>query len=126
MKKPNNRTIYKYQISPQVTLQTFNEFKSHLLFNDSICPYKSLIAEAVVQGVVLKSFSSKISQNSRIVSCHILFFDKVADLRPATLLKNRLWHDYFPANFEKFLRTSFLKRTPPVVASAIATSVRVI
>ena len=37
-----------------------------------------------------------------------LFFDKVAGLRPATLLKKRLWHRCFPVNFVKFLRTSFL------------------
>ena len=30
-------------------------------------------------------------------------------LRPATLLKKRLWHWRFPVNFEKFLRTSFLQ-----------------
>ena len=35
-------------------------------------------------------------------------------LRPATLLKKRLWHRYFPGNFVKFLR---LHRTPLVVAS---------
>ena len=40
--------------------------------------------------------------------CQGLFFNKVAGLRPATLLKKRLWHRCFPANFTKFLRTSFL------------------
>ena len=29
----------------------------------------------------------------------------------ATLLKKRLWHRYFPANFLKFLRTSFVRNT---------------
>ena len=29
-------------------------------------------------------------------------------LRPATLLKKRLWHRCFPVNIAKFLRTSFL------------------
>ena len=29
-------------------------------------------------------------------------------LRPATLLKKRLWHRCFPENFSKFLRTAFL------------------
>ena len=29
-------------------------------------------------------------------------------LRPATLLKKKLWHRYFPVNFTKFLRTPFL------------------
>ena len=37
-----------------------------------------------------------------------LFFDKVADLRLATLLKKRLWHRCFPMHFVKFLRTPFL------------------
>ena len=35
-------------------------------------------------------------------------FNKVAGLRPATLLKKRLWHRCFPLNFAKFLRTPFL------------------
>ena len=37
-----------------------------------------------------------------------LFLNKVAGLnrlRPATILKKRLWHECFPVNFEKFLRT---------------------
>ena len=40
-----------------------------------------------------------------------LFFNKVAGLRPATLLKKRLWHRCFPVNFMKFLRTPFLQNT---------------
>ena len=36
--------------------------------------------------------------------CQSLFFNKVAGLRPATLLKKRLWHRCFPVNFVKFLR----------------------
>ena len=32
-------------------------------------------------------------------------------LRPATLLKKRLWHRCFPVNFAKFLRTPFLQNT---------------
>ena len=32
-------------------------------------------------------------------------------LRPATLLKKRLWHKFFVVNFVKFLRASFLKNT---------------
>ena len=36
-----------------------------------------------------------------------LFFNKVAGLRPAFLLKKRLWQRFFPVNFVKFLRTPF-------------------
>ena len=32
-------------------------------------------------------------------------------LRPATLLKKRLWYGCFPVNFAKFLRTPFLQNT---------------
>ena len=37
-----------------------------------------------------------------------LFFNNVAGLTPATLLKKRLWHRCFPVNFGKFLKTLFL------------------
>ena len=43
--------------------------------------------------------------------CWSLFFNKVAGLKPPTLLKKRLWHRCFPVNFAKFLRTP-LYRTP--------------
>ena len=43
--------------------------------------------------------------------CKSLFFNKVAGLRPAILLKKRLWHRRFPVNFAKFLGTSFLQNT---------------
>ena len=40
-----------------------------------------------------------------------LFFNKVAGIKPATLLKKRLWHRCFPVNLAKFLRISFLWNT---------------
>ena len=43
--------------------------------------------------------------------CQSLLFNKVAGLRPATLLKKRLWHKPFPVNFAKLLRTPFLQNT---------------
>ena len=43
--------------------------------------------------------------------CQRFFFNKVAGLRSATLLKKRLWHRCFPVNFAKFLRTAFLQNT---------------
>ena len=45
-----------------------------------------------------------------------LFFDKVVGLRPATLLRKRLWHRCFPVNFVKFLRNTFFHKTPLVAA----------
>ena len=43
----------------------------------------------------------------KIQLCQSLFFNKVAGLRPATLLKKRLRHRCFAANFSKFVRTPF-------------------
>ena len=40
-----------------------------------------------------------------------LFFNKVTDLRPATLLKKRLWHRCFLMSVVKFLRAPFLQNT---------------
>ena len=54
---------------------------------------------------VLKTFTKFTGKDL----CQSLFFNKVAALRPATLLKNRLWHRCFPVNFVTFLRTLFLK-----------------
>ena len=45
-------------------------------------------------------------------------FNKVAPLKPVTLLKKRLWHSCFPVNFATFLRTLFY-RTPPLAASGL-------
>ena len=43
--------------------------------------------------------------------CQSLFFNKVAGLRPATLLKKRPWYRRFTVNFAKFLRTPSLQNT---------------
>ena len=51
----------------------------------------------------MKKIFLKISQNSQENTC--------ARVRPATLLKKRLWHRCFPVNFAKVLRTSFLQNT---------------
>ena len=51
--------------------------------------------------------------------CQSLFFNKVAGIRPATLLTKRLWYRCFPVNFAKFLRILFY-RTPPVATFVLA------
>ena len=51
--------------------------------------------------------------------CKSYFFNKIAGLRPATLLKKRLWHRRFPVNTVKFLRTPFLQNTSGLQLLAI-------
>ena len=51
----------------------------------------------------------EISQNSQENTCARVSF--LIKLRPATLLKKRLWQRCFCINFAKFLRTPFLQDT---------------
>ena len=60
--------------------------------------------EVLCKKGVLRNFTKFTGKNL----CLSLFFNKVTDLRPATLLKKRLWHRRFPMNFVKFLRAPFL------------------
>ena len=43
--------------------------------------------------------------------CNSLFFNKVADLSPATLLEKKLWNRCFPVNFRNLLEIPFLQNT---------------
>ena len=67
-------------------------------------------SKAVTQKCSVKQVLLETSQNSRENTCaRFSFFNKVAGLRSATLLKKRLWHGCFPVTFAKFIRTPFLK-----------------
>ena len=58
-------------------------------------------SELFCQKGVLKNFA-------KFTGKHLyqsLFFNKVVGLRPAALLKRRLWRRCFPVNFAKFLKT---------------------
>ena len=69
------------------------------------------VSELVAQRccVIWKVFFEISKKFIRKHLCQSLFYNKIAGLRPATLLKKRLWVRCFPTNFEKFLRTSFLQ-----------------
>ena len=66
------------------------------------CLYKNLCGEPAL-GSVRTSRSSH-----RRCSVRKVVLRNFAGLRPATLLKKRLWYRCFPVNFAKFLRTPFL------------------
>ena len=70
--------------------------------------------EVFCKKFVLKNFT-KIHRKTPVPES---FFNKIAGLKPATLLKKRLWHRCFPVNFVKYLITPITYyRTPPVTAS---------
>ena len=63
--------------------------------------------EVFYKKVVLRNFSKL----TRKHLCQSPFFNKVAGLKPETLLKERFWHRCFPVNFAKFLNHLFLQNT---------------
>ena len=89
---------------------TTRYYLSVLLYIQHLLPHHHCyFSEAVVWRCIIKTVFLEISQKfSGKYLCQSLFFNKVAGLRPASLLKKRLWHRCFPVNFAKFLRTPFV------------------
>ena len=56
---------------------------------------------------VLRNFT----KFTRKYLCQTLFFNKVAGMRPATLLKKRLWHRCFSVNFDRFFKIPVWRKT---------------
>ena len=69
--------------------------------------FRSSRPEVFCKKSVLKNFTKFTGKHL----CQRLFFNKVAGLRAATLLKKRHWQRCFPVNFTKFIRTPFLQNT---------------
>ena len=82
----------------------YRKVKLRLLANNASLRSSRRELFSVRKGV-LKNFTKFMGKHL----CLVLFFNKVAGLRPAAVLKNRLWHRCFPVNFVKFLRTPFLQ-----------------
>ena len=75
--------------------------------NKAISIIRSSHRRCSVKKGVLRNFAKFTGKHL----CQSVFFNKVAGLRPATLLKKRLWYRCFPVKFAKFLRTPFLQNT---------------
>ena len=68
-------------------------------------PCRSSYRRFIIKKVVLKNIEKFRERHL----CQSLFFNKVAGLWLATLLKKRLWHRCFPVKFAKFLRHLFCR-----------------
>ena len=95
------------------------EFTDQIKLFFAYLPFRSSRLEVLCKKGALTNFAKFTGKDL----CRNLFFDKVASLRPATLLKMRLRQRGFPMNFAKFVRTSFsieqryLYRAIPAAAS---------
>ena len=70
--------------------------------------YRSIHRRCYVYKSVLRNFAK--FTGKRLYQS--LFFIKITGLRPAALLKKRIWRRCFPVNFAKFPRKTFLQNTP--------------
>ena len=105
--KPAEKKKERKPPKPCHNQETCSKFETESESSDS-----QSLAEAVIRRYSLKKVFFKISRNSQENTCaRVSFFNKVAGLRPATLLKKRLWHRCFPVNFAKFLRNLFSQNT---------------
>ena len=93
--------------------QSLNIFaKSSILDFCLVSEHTFALLLVVIMKMAADKNLSKFHANSQKNTCvRVSFFNKVAGLKPATLLKKRLWHRCFLVNFEKFLRAPFY-RTP--------------
>ena len=84
--------------------------------------YGSSRPEVFCKKSVLRNFTKFTGKHL----CQSLFFNKIAGLSPAALLRKRLWHRCFPVNFAKFLRTPFFTehiRSLPLIIKLFAKTV---
>ena len=110
--------------------RNFLDVFEHVLLRTELLAFLTLMnhkllkqpPEVLYKNGVLKNFTKFIGKHPceslnnltkfiRKYLCQHLFFNKVADQRPATLFKKGLSHRLFPVNFVKFLRISFLQNT---------------
>ena len=92
--------MLQFRIMSRVTIQESEEY----LKSSNALEYR----EAVVRRCSVNEVFLEISQNSQENTCARVSFSIKLKAVPATLLKKRLWHRWFPVNFAKFLRTPFL------------------
>ena len=59
---------------------------------------EAVVRRCLIKIGILKNFAKFTGKQL----CQSLFFNKIAGLRPTTLLKKRTWHRCFPVNFAKF------------------------
>ena len=85
--------------------ELFQKLLLTLLFSAS----RSSLPEVLCKKSILRNFAKFTEKHL----CQRLFLNKVAGLRPETLLKKSLWYRSFPVNFGKF------PRTPQVAASVL-------
>ena len=101
-------TFARLQLKISKICTLFQPIKLQIFCILTIMPnVRSSCQEVYCKKGVLRSFAKIKGKHL----CQSPFFNKVAGLTPATLLKKSLWHRCCPVNFAKLLRTRFLQNT---------------
>ena len=95
---------YIYMEKPEITHNLVITVKLVLNLLSYLFLFRSSHRRYSVKKGVLKNFRKTHRKTPVLAS----FLNKVAGLRPSTLLKKRPQHRCFPVNFAKFLRTNIL------------------
>ena len=108
-----NKTIYTL-FSFFSFFHIFRVFLDNFVFKNLMPDWKQLptrySSEVVTRRCSVKMVLLNISQNSQQNTCVIVFFffSKKLQAQACKFNNKRLWLWYFPVNFAKFFRTSFL------------------
>ena len=90
---------------------SFTVYQRYLSEISNCCHHTIILQKQPPEVIRKKTCSYKFRNIHRKTTVPESLFNTVAPLRPATLLKKRLWHWCFPVNFAKFLRIPFLQNT---------------
>ena len=99
---------FKHKIYYNIQQNLAKDFTFNILNVRTLLNVRSSRLDVSCRKGVFRNFAKFTGKHLR----QSLSFNKVAGLRPATLLKKRLRHRYFPVDFPKFLRIPSLQNTP--------------
>ena len=100
-----DKNFYKYFI---IFYNVTAHYKNYFLFKP--VKYYYFVSRSSHPEVFCKKVTLQILQNLQENTCaSVSFFDKVAAIRPAILLKTILQHRCFPVDFARFVRIPFFR-----------------
>ena len=113
----NSRSLCRFS-TYQLSLRVATFFEAKIFDNGKYKKHatnkiRSSHPEVFCKQGVLRNFAKFAGKHM----CQSFFFNKVAALRSANLLKKRLGYRCFPVNFLQFIRTSFFVETSLAAAS---------
>ena len=119
LSKANTRLFkIRHYINMKTLKQLFMQFLNHTYLmllgrkNSSSVKRLHTLQKITQANVFSKQISEATVRRCSSTLTQSLLFDRVAGLKPETLLKKRSWHGCFPVNFCEIFKKTFFYRTP--------------